>query len=43
MYILSVSVGQLRSKLEEEKKMRISLENQLEDLRERGGRETFSS
>ena len=32
------SPGELRNKLEEEKTERISLENQLDNLRERGGR-----
>ena len=34
--------GELRNKLEEEKELRISLEKQLENLRERGGRFYFT-
>ena len=36
------TAGELRNKLEEEKELRISLEKQLENLKERGGRLYFT-
>ena len=36
------TAGELRNKLEEEKELRISLEKQLDNLKERGGRSYFT-